>query len=159
MERCCELVSVLSDDGLDDALLLEAIRRGDRDALERLLARVEGRVYRFGLQVCRDREDARDVLQETLVAVARGVGSFRGESSLATWLYTIARRFCVKHRRRAERARRLAGGGEGASEPALGDGRSASAEDAVPHPTALEELRDPGLGEHAAKQPARQAAR
>jgi RNA polymerase sigma-70 factor (ECF subfamily) len=41
------------------------------------------------------------VLQDTLLAVARGVRAFRGESSLSTWLYTIARSFCIKRRRTA----------------------------------------------------------
>ncbi|HET6921818.1 MAG TPA: sigma-70 family RNA polymerase sigma factor [Anaeromyxobacteraceae bacterium] len=84
----------------DDALL-EAARRGDRRALERLLGRHQRRVYRFGLKMCRDPDDAQDVLQDTLLAVARGVKDFRGASSVSTWLYTIARSFCIKKRRRS----------------------------------------------------------
>jgi RNA polymerase sigma-70 factor (ECF subfamily) len=34
--------------------------------------------------------------------MARSLGSFRGESSIASWLYTIARRFCIKKRRRSK---------------------------------------------------------
>jgi RNA polymerase sigma-70 factor (ECF subfamily) len=59
-------------------------------------------VYRFGLKMCRDPEDAKDVLQETLLAVARNVKDFRGASSVSTWLYTIARSFCIKKRRRSK---------------------------------------------------------
>ena len=51
--------------------------------------------------MCRDREDARDVSQETLFAAARTLPAFRGESSLSTWLYAIARSFCIKARRRS----------------------------------------------------------
>ena len=85
-----------------DLQLLEAARGGDRRALEALLARHQPRVYRFGLKMCRDPEDAKDVLQETLLAVARGVKDFRGASSVSTWLYTIARSFCIKKRRRSK---------------------------------------------------------
>ncbi len=85
-----------------DVELLERARAGDRDALEALLARQQRRVYRFGLKMCRDPEDAKDILQETLLAAARGVGDFRGSSSMSTWLYTIARSFCIKRRRRSK---------------------------------------------------------
>ncbi len=85
-----------------DERLLDAARQGDRGALEQLLARHQRRVYRFGLKMCRDPEDAKDVLQDTLLAVARGVKDFRGASSVSTWLYTIARSFCIKKRRRSK---------------------------------------------------------
>jgi RNA polymerase sigma-70 factor, ECF subfamily len=84
----------------DDNALLEAARNGDRNALEALIARHEAQVYRFGMKMCRDPEDARDVLQDTLIAMARGVRSFRGASSISTWLFAIARSFCIKKRRR-----------------------------------------------------------
>jgi RNA polymerase sigma-70 factor, ECF subfamily len=84
--------------------LLAAARAGDLRALERLLADHEAQVYRFSMKMCRDPEDARDVLQNTLLTVARGIGDFRGNASLSTWLYTIARSFCIKKRRRSKYA-------------------------------------------------------
>jgi len=85
-----------------DRELIEAARAGDRGALDLLLVRHQPRVYRFGLRMCRDAEDAKDVLQDTLLAAARGVRDFRGGASLSTWLYTIARSFCIKKRRRSK---------------------------------------------------------
>jgi RNA polymerase sigma-70 factor (ECF subfamily) len=82
-----------------DAELLAAARGGDRRALEELLARHQRRVFRFGLRMCNDEERAKDVLQETLLAAARGIREFRGAASVSTWLYTIARSFCIKSRR------------------------------------------------------------
>src|SRR5690606_38585128 len=82
-----------------DVELLEAARNGDKAALEALLDRHQAQVYRFGMRVCRPPGDARDVLQESLLAMARGVREFRGASSLSTWLYTVARSFCIKKRR------------------------------------------------------------
>jgi RNA polymerase sigma-70 factor (ECF subfamily) len=84
---------------LSDQDLLAAVRAGDRAALERLLERHQGAVYRFGAKMCREEEDAKDVLQETLLAAARHLPEFRGASSVSTWLYTIARSFCIKKRR------------------------------------------------------------
>jgi RNA polymerase sigma-70 factor (ECF subfamily) len=85
-----------------DARLVEEARQGDRRSLEALLERHQAQVYRFGMKMCRDPEDARDVLQDTLLAMARSVRDFRGASSISTWLYTIARSFCIKKRRRSK---------------------------------------------------------
>jgi RNA polymerase sigma-70 factor (ECF subfamily) len=85
-----------------DHELLAAARVGDDTALATLLARHQAQVYRFGMHMCRDPEDAKDVLQDTLLAMARSVRDFRGASSLSTWLYAIARSFCLKKRRRSK---------------------------------------------------------
>jgi len=88
--------------GAADAQLLERAREGDSEALAKLLERQQARIYRFGLKMCRDPQDAEDVVQETLLALARGVRDFRGSSSITTWLYTVARSFCIKKRRRSK---------------------------------------------------------
>ncbi len=82
-----------------DEELLASAREGDRPALEELLERHQHRVFRFGMKMCGEEEDAKDVLQETLIAAARGIRDFRGASSVSTWLYTIARSFCIKRHR------------------------------------------------------------
>jgi RNA polymerase sigma-70 factor (ECF subfamily) len=84
-----------------EGALLAAARRGDRDALEVLLEKYQRRVFGFGLRMCGDVEDARDVLQDTMLAATRTMQDFRGVSSLSTWLYTIARSFCIKKRRKS----------------------------------------------------------
>jgi RNA polymerase sigma-70 factor (ECF subfamily) len=83
----------------NDHALVAAARDGDRRALEKLLERHQSAVYRFGMKMCGEPEDAKDVLQETLFAAARTLPDFRGASSVSTWLYTIARSFCLKKRR------------------------------------------------------------
>jgi RNA polymerase sigma-70 factor, ECF subfamily len=85
----------------DDELLMAA-RRGDTAALETLLVRYQPHLYRFGLTMCGNVEDAGDVAQESLISMARAVRDFRGDSSVSSWLYTIARRFCIKKRRRSK---------------------------------------------------------
>ena len=84
--------------------LLEAARRGEPKAIANLLSENQGRIYRFSMKMCRQSEDAADVLQETLLAMARTIESFRGTSSLSTWAYTIARSFCIKKRRQGKHA-------------------------------------------------------
>jgi RNA polymerase sigma-70 factor (ECF subfamily) len=85
-----------------DDELLTAARAGEASALETLLARYQPHLYRFGLRMCGNEQDAGDVAQESLMSMARSLRDFRGDSSVSTWLYTIARRFCMKKRRRSK---------------------------------------------------------
>jgi RNA polymerase sigma-70 factor (ECF subfamily) len=82
-----------------DADLVAAARDGDRAAVEELLVRYEPNIYRFGLRMCGNEDAAREVLQETLLAAFRYLPGFRGDAALSTWLYQIARSFCIKERR------------------------------------------------------------
>ncbi len=83
----------------DEAGLLESARAGDRSAIEAILQHHEQRIYRFGLRMCGNEDDAHDVLQETLLAAYRNLPTFRGDAQLSTWLYQVARSFCIKQRR------------------------------------------------------------
>ena len=84
----------------EERRLLAAARAGDRRALSRLLELLSGPIYRFGRGFCGDPHDAEDVAQVTLAALARTLHDFRGDSSLTTWAYTVARNACTRHRRR-----------------------------------------------------------
>jgi RNA polymerase sigma-70 factor (ECF subfamily) len=90
-----------SANGPRETPLLKAALAGDEAALDALLREQLPHVYRFGRRICRDHADAQDVLQDTLWAAARGLRAFRGASSLSTWLYAIARSFCIKKRRKS----------------------------------------------------------
>ena len=63
-----------------DDQLLAAARQGDTAALEALLVRYQPHLYRFGLRMCGNVEDAGDVAQESLISMARSVRDFRGDS-------------------------------------------------------------------------------
>ena len=89
-----------TSDTITEAGLLAAARKGDRSALTALLERHQQRVFGFGVKMCGDAEDAKDVAQDTLLTMARTMKDFRGDASLSTWLYTVARSFCIKKRRR-----------------------------------------------------------
>src|SRR5215831_14696689 len=71
---------------VSDAELLSAAQKGDRAALEALLAQHRKTVFRYGLRYCRSTEDTEDAVQETLWAAARAIGSFRGAAAVTTWL-------------------------------------------------------------------------
>ena len=84
--------------------LLKRAQAGDREALDDLLVAVQPQLYRFSMKMCRHTEDAEDVLQDSMLSVARALKDFRGGSSLSTWAFTIARRFCIKKRRQRKHA-------------------------------------------------------
>jgi RNA polymerase sigma-70 factor, ECF subfamily len=84
----------------EEQQLLAQARAGDRGAVEELLERHEPQIYRFALRMCGAQEDARDVLQETLIAAFKGLRDFRGDAKLSTWLFQIARSFCTKATRK-----------------------------------------------------------
>jgi RNA polymerase sigma-70 factor, ECF subfamily len=87
---------------MTDVELLNAAQQGNGAALEALLVRYQPHLYRFGLHMCGNEEDAGDVAQESLISMVRSLRDFRGDSSVSSWLYTIARRFCIKKRRRSK---------------------------------------------------------
>jgi RNA polymerase sigma-70 factor (ECF subfamily) len=84
--------AVSPDGGCDDATLLRRIGQGDEDAMASFY-REHGRVVLAQiLLVTGERVLAEEVVQDTMLAVWRGAGSFRGESSARSWVIAIARR-------------------------------------------------------------------
>jgi len=78
--------------------LLEGAAQGDAAAVRALIDSVGPTVYGFVFaRVGGDEHAAEDLLQETLVEALRSARSFRGESSLRTWVCTIARRRLARH--------------------------------------------------------------
>lgn len=79
--------------------LTEAARRGDRLALDLLIRRHRPRLEAICRRMCADSEEASEVLQDTLLGIAANIERFRGDSSLLTWAYTIARTHRARRRR------------------------------------------------------------
>ena len=84
----------------DEQALIAASQDGDAAALEALVRAHQDRVYGFAVRMCRNVEDAKDILQETFLGVIRSIREFREESKFSTWLYRIASNACLKKRRR-----------------------------------------------------------
>jgi RNA polymerase sigma-70 factor, ECF subfamily len=84
----------------DERALIEASQSGDPGAQEALVRRYQDRVYGFAMRMCRNVEDAKDILQETFLGMVRALPDFRGESRFTTWLYRIASNACLKKHRR-----------------------------------------------------------
>ena len=96
--------TVRRDSACDDAALLRRIGRGDEDAMAAFY-REHGRVVLAQvLLVVGERVLAEEIVQDAMLAVWRGAGSFRGESSARSWVIAIARRQ-TRDRRRGRRLR------------------------------------------------------
>jgi RNA polymerase sigma-70 factor (ECF subfamily) len=66
--------------------LLERIRRGDTDAFERVAREVSPRLFRLALHLSGNRDDAEDLVQETLVRALPALRKFEGRARLSTYL-------------------------------------------------------------------------
>jgi RNA polymerase sigma-70 factor (ECF subfamily) len=91
--------------GVDAALLARA-QAGADTAFEELVGPYRARLTAHCYRMLGSVHDAEDALQETLVNAWRGLSGFQARSSLATWLYRIATRVCL--RMAARRGPRLA---------------------------------------------------
>lgn len=84
----------------DDAELLERIRSDAPGAFEDFVARYAGRIFGFGVRMCGEREDARDVLQETLLQAYRALKELEHPEALRSWLFRVAANACLMKRRK-----------------------------------------------------------
>jgi RNA polymerase sigma-70 factor (ECF subfamily) len=75
---------------IEQEFSLEALRNGDRDEFARLVDAYSNQIYRLGLKMLADPQDAEDVLQNTFLKALQSLANFEGRSSLSTWLYRIA---------------------------------------------------------------------
>ena len=92
------------DRACDDAELLRRSGQGDEDAMT-VFYREHGQVvFAQVLLVAGDRVLAEEIVQDVMLAVWRGAGSFRGESSVRSWVIAIARRQ-TRDRLRGQRLR------------------------------------------------------
>jgi len=74
---------------LDDAALVALVRGGQQGAFRHIMQRCNQRLFRVARSVLGEDAEAEDVLQESYLRAYRKLDTFRGESSLLTWLTSI----------------------------------------------------------------------
>lgn len=114
----------MQDEAADDASLVRASQRGDRDAFGILVSRHASAVLSVTTRMLGSTADAEDVAQEAFVAAYKALHGFQLESKFSTWLYRIAVNKCtdVLRTRRPGTVSIDAGAEEGAAwEPANED--------------------------------------
>jgi RNA polymerase sigma-70 factor (ECF subfamily) len=75
---------------MSNEIALEKLVAGDRAEFARLVDVYSASIYRLGLKMLGNPQDAEDVLQNTFLNALIHLSSFEGRSSVATWLYRIA---------------------------------------------------------------------
>jgi RNA polymerase sigma-70 factor (ECF subfamily) len=82
-----------------DLELAKRCRDGDGDAFEQLYRQHAGRLYNLAFRMAGTAQEAEDLLQEVFLHAYRKLGSFRGDSSLGTWLYRLGMNQCLDYLR------------------------------------------------------------
>jgi RNA polymerase sigma-70 factor (ECF subfamily) len=85
--------SLLAD--ASDEALVEACRRGRADAFNTIVTRHQRNVYALCYRFAGNHADASDLAQDVFVRAYRALGSFKGQSSIGTWLYRIGVNVCL----------------------------------------------------------------
>lgn len=69
---------------------IEALRDGDRAEFAHIVEQYSPMIYRLGLKMLNNPQDAEDILQETFIKAYKHIHNFDGRSNVSTWLYRIA---------------------------------------------------------------------
>jgi len=85
--------------GVDESRLVTELQAGSETAFDWLVTHYHGPVYNLILSMLGDVADAADGTQEVFLKAFRGIRNFRRGSSLKTWLYRIAIREALNHKR------------------------------------------------------------
>jgi RNA polymerase sigma-70 factor (ECF subfamily) len=87
---------------MSDQELLEGIRAESELHFAELYSRYFQRIYNFVYGRMRNHAETEEVVQETFIAVFRSFGNYRGQSSLLSWIYGIAKNTANNNLRRAK---------------------------------------------------------
>ena len=82
--------------------LLQRCQRNDPDACNALFSMYNRRIFNTAYRILGEEASAEDALQETLLNVYRGLGSFRGDSKFSTWISRITVNVCLGMLRRGK---------------------------------------------------------
>jgi RNA polymerase sigma-70 factor (ECF subfamily) len=74
---------------LTEKKLVRKLKEKDPDAFKVLVNRYSNRIYRLAMRYTKNPEDAEELLQEVFFIIYKKIHTFKGKSSLSTWIYSI----------------------------------------------------------------------
>ena len=83
----------------DDRRLLDRAVGGDAGALESLMTRHSGRVFRLAYGITRSQADAEEIVQDVFFTMVRKGASFEGHAALTSWMYRVTTNVALNKRR------------------------------------------------------------
>ncbi len=90
-------------EGKEEREWIEALRRGEEAAFERLVRENSGRLLAVSRRILRNPDDANEAVQEAFLQAFRAIDRFEGDSLLSTWLHRITVNACLLRLRHAKR--------------------------------------------------------
>ena len=88
--------TAVADAASRDSDVVEQLRAGHpQQAFDALLHRYRDKIYRLCCALLRDRAQAEDAAQESLVRIWKSLGGYDGRASLSSWIYAITRNRCL----------------------------------------------------------------
>ncbi len=96
---------------MDDQELVALLRAGDEAAFRKLVGEYHGRLARLARSFLRNDSVIEEAVQETWLAVVRGIGGFEGRAPLRSWIFSIlvnqARKLGVREQKHWQTGRGL----------------------------------------------------
>lgn len=92
---------------MNEEQLVKLAQSGDFEAFAELINAQKTKLYNLALKMTGNRQDAEDIIQETLLKAVDNIDQFRGEAAFGTWLYSIALNQARSHLAREKRAELL----------------------------------------------------
>ncbi|WP_312701771.1 sigma-70 family RNA polymerase sigma factor [Sedimentibacter sp.] len=83
-----------------EKLLIRNLKKGHEDAYRQVVEEYGNKLLRTCYLILKDKEEAEDVVQEALIRVFQKLNTFKENSGLYTWIYTIALNLCRDRLRR-----------------------------------------------------------
>lgn len=84
----------------DEVQLIRRLQSGESSAFRELVETHKRRVVALAFDLMGNLQDAEDVSQEAFIKVYHGIGDFRGEAQLSSWMYRIVVNICINRRRK-----------------------------------------------------------
>lgn len=81
---------------LTEKQLISRLKNGEQESFSVLFEKYSGRIYGLAFRMCGNKEDADDIVQNTFIQAFTNINSFREESGIYTWLYTIAKNISLQ---------------------------------------------------------------
>ena len=91
--------------GVSESQLVELLKQGNEDAFGILLQRFKSKLFGVAFGITQDREESLDIVQEVFLKAFEKIQTFRGDSSLSTWLRRITINQCLSNRRKQKPSR------------------------------------------------------
>ncbi|MDY6932615.1 MAG: sigma-70 family RNA polymerase sigma factor [Spirochaetota bacterium] len=87
----------------NDIEIIDRVLSGDIDSFSEIIKKYNNRIFRYAYSKVGNYEEALDITQDILVVIFEALKSFRRESKLSTWIYSIMVNYCMNYKKRKEK--------------------------------------------------------